>query len=116
MTLPISSVASTDLLDTVRQISQSQKSMESFAPKGIASTKATGEAPSFGDMLSDLLQGVDKVSKKSQADTNAVLTGQSNNIHQAMLSMQESGVAFSLMTEVRNKLVNIYQELMRMQV
>jgi len=38
------------------------------------------------------------------------------NLHQAMISMQEASVSFSLMVEVRNKLVESYQELMRMQI
>ena len=36
--------------------------------------------------------------------------------HKSVIAMQEASVAFSLMVEVRNKLVESYQELMRMQV
>ena len=43
-------------------------------------------------------------------------TGETNNLHQAMIAMQEASVAFSLMVEMRNKLVEGYQEVMRMQV
>ena len=37
-------------------------------------------------------------------------------LHQSVIAMQEAGVAFQLMVEVRNKLVDSYQELMRMPV
>ena len=50
------------------------------------------------------------------AEQAKVLSGESTNLHQAMISIQEAGVAFSLMVEVRNKLVDSYQELMRMQI
>ena len=52
----------------------------------------------------------------AEAAKTAVMTGETNNLHQAMISMQEASVAFQLMVEVRNKLVESYQELMRMQV
>jgi flagellar hook-basal body complex protein FliE len=45
-----------------------------------------------------------------------LLSGQNVSLHQAMISMQEANVSFQLMVEVRNKLLDSYQELMRMQV
>lgn len=111
----INSVQSTDLMDTVRQITQTSKSSVGGA---IGKTDGTNDpkAPSFGEMLSGLIKSVDDKQKVAQADAKDVMTGKSDNIHQAILSMQEAGVAFSLMSEVRNKLVSAYQELMRMQV
>ena len=52
----------------------------------------------------------------SDVERQKVLTGEANNLHQATIAAQEASVAFSLMVEVRNKLVESYQELMRMQV
>jgi flagellar hook-basal body complex protein FliE len=52
----------------------------------------------------------------ADAAKTQVLTGETTNVHQAMIAMQESSVAFGLMVEVRNKLVDSFQELMRMQV
>ena len=54
--------------------------------------------------------------KAADAEKTKLFTGETNNLHQAMISMQEASVAFSLMVEVRNKLVESYQEIMRMQV
>ena len=48
--------------------------------------------------------------------TTQVLMGDSGQLHQSVIAMQEASVAFSLMVQVRNKLVESYQELMRMQV
>ena len=47
---------------------------------------------------------------------NGVLSGQNVSLHQAMIAMQEANVSFQLMVEVRNKLMESYQELMRMQI
>ena len=71
---------------------------------------------SFSDMLGDLVQAVDGKSKAAEAETQKLMLGETNNLHQSMIAMQESGVAFSLLVEVRNKLVESYQELMRLPV
>jgi len=42
--------------------------------------------------------------------------GQSSQLHQSVIAMQEASVSLSLMVQVRNKLVESYQELMRMPV
>ena len=78
----------------------------------------TTSAPSqaFGQMLEGLVSSVSD--KQAQADqlTQKVLLGDSSNLHQSVIAMQEASVSFSMMVQVRNKLVDSYQELMRMQV
>jgi len=70
----------------------------------------------FGSML-DGLVGVVADKQAASADlTKKVLLGDSDQLHQSVIAMQEASVAFTLMVEVRNKLVESYQELMRMQV
>lgn len=91
------------------------------APKGLPGLREAGQAApaanpeGFGQMLDGLVSNV--AAKESQAAdlTRKVLLGDSDQIHQSVIAMQEASVAFSLMVEVRNKLVESYQELMRMQ-
>ena len=73
-------------------------------------------AGGFGQMLDGLVETV--ATKQSDANdiTRKVLLGDSTQLHQSVIAMQEASVAFSMMVEVRNKLVESYQELMRMQV
>jgi flagellar hook-basal body complex protein FliE len=70
----------------------------------------------FSNLLSQAVHEIDGKMQAAKVEQTKVLTGESTNLHQAMISMQEAGVAFSLMVEVRNKLVESYQEMMRMQV
>ena len=70
----------------------------------------------FANYLERAVGDVDAKLHAADAEKTKVLTGESSNLHQAGIAMQEAGVAFSLMVEVRNKLVESYQELMRMQV
>ena len=70
----------------------------------------------FGRMLDGLVATVDGKETQAADLTRRVLLGESDQLHQSVIAMQEASVAFSLMVEVRNKLVESYQELMRMQV
>ena len=71
---------------------------------------------SFSNLLDTAVAEVDGKMRNAASEQAKVLTGETNNLHQAMIAMQEAGTAFSLMVEVRNKLVESYQEIMRMQV
>jgi flagellar hook-basal body complex protein FliE len=70
----------------------------------------------FGQMLDGLVATVSAKQDTAQVMTKKVLLGESDQLHQSVIAMQEASVAFSMMVEVRNKLVESYQELMRMQV
>ena len=88
--------------------------LELTAPGG--STAATSDSSSFQNMLGGFIQ---EVSDKQAAASDAVtglLSGKNVSLHQAMISMEEASVSFQLMVEVRNRLLDSYQELMRMQV
>lgn len=82
------------------------------------SPASAGLAPAggFGRMLDNLVATVDAKQTQANSLTQKVLLGDSDQLHQSVIAMQEAGVSFSLMVEVRNKLIESYQELMRMQV
>lgn len=84
-----------------------------LAPNGLQTSTPTD---GFGKVLDGLIATVDGKQANAQALTKQVLLGDSGQLHQSVIAMQEASVAFSMMVEVRNKLVESYQELMRMQV
>jgi flagellar hook-basal body complex protein FliE len=75
-----------------------------------------GVVPVEIDKFEQFIKGVDRKKKISARETQDLILGRSDNIHEAVVKSQEAGVAFNLMIEVRNKLVESYKELMRMQV
>ena len=78
----------------------------------ITGTRSFDPVEKMGNMVED----VDAAMKAGRAKAHEVLAGESDNLHQSMIAMQEAGVAFNLMLEVRNKMMESYQELMRMSV
>jgi flagellar hook-basal body complex protein FliE len=82
-----------------------------------AALSSTSPAP--GAFESAFNRLVNEVNGKQAAAGDAVaglLGGQNVSLHQAMIAMEEASVSFQLMVEVRNKLLESYQELMRMQI
>jgi flagellar hook-basal body complex protein FliE len=81
------------------------------------------ETPLAGDSattFSDLLRkSVEKVNEHQvQADTavKELLAGRNKNIHETMLSLERADSSLKLMMQVRNKVLEAYKEIMRMQV
>ena len=99
-------------LDFVNQLKPSQETAGPVATPNLGMNRA----PTFGDMIRGLVDHVDAKDKASAEETRKLMTGESDNLHQAMIASQEASVAFSLLVEVRNKLVTAYQELSRMSV
>lgn len=82
---------------------------------GLAVAEAVGK-PKFDNLLEQAVSAVNGKMQAADVEKTKLFTGETDNLHQAMIAMQEASVAFSLMVEVRNKLVEGYQEIMRMQV
>jgi flagellar hook-basal body complex protein FliE len=81
-------------------------------PTGAVGPTGTSFESTLGRMVAD-------VSGQQAAASEAVgglMSGQGIPLHQAVIAMEEASVSFQLMVEVRNKLLESYQELMRMQV
>ncbi len=86
------------------------------SPATTGKTEGLGGAHQFGNLFTKLVDEVDSSRQAAAAETQKIMLGQSDQIHGAMISLQESSLALNLMVEVRNKLVDSYQELMRMPV
>lgn len=83
------------------------------------SPSANEVAPGGSTFASTLGRMVAEVNHQQIAAGDAVnglISGQQVPLHQAVIAMEEANVSFQLMVEVRNKLLESYQELMRMQV
>ncbi|MCB9834125.1 MAG: flagellar hook-basal body complex protein FliE [Planctomycetes bacterium] len=81
-----------------------------------ASGAAEGGTGSFVDVLEGYMRESNDLQNKADAALGDLVAGKSDDVHQVMLAMAKADVSFRMMVEVRNKLVEAYQEVMRMQV
>lgn len=69
---------------------------------------------SFASFLNDALNQVNQDQLTSEAFNKALATGEVQDIHQVMIASQQSLLSLQLTVQVRNKVVEAYQEIMRM--
>ncbi len=70
----------------------------------------------FGDLLKQALQEVNQVSAQAEGEARNLMTGESADMHSAMLAVQKADLSFQMMMAVRSKLIDAYREVMRMQM
>ena len=76
--------------------------------------RSTG--PGFGELLKQAVESVNHMQHESGRLEDAVARGENANIHQAIIAGEKAGLSFRLMMQVRNKLIEAYQEVLRIQV
>ena len=70
----------------------------------------------FGDLLKQALQEVNQASAQADTEARNLMTGESADMHTAMLAVQKADLSFQMMMAVRSKLIDAYREVMRMQM
>lgn len=70
----------------------------------------------FSATLGDAIDRVDGLQKDANKEIASFVAGENENVHEVMIAMNEAELSFQLMTEVRNKMLETYHELMRMQI
>lgn len=74
------------------------------------------EAGAFQSLLSTAVGSVEGVRQSADAQVRRFLSGEGEELHQVMLATQQAELSLELFQQVRNKVVNAYQEVMRMQM
>jgi flagellar hook-basal body complex protein FliE len=78
-------------------------------------TAAKPEGEGFLETLHGALEDVDQLQGQAQAQVSQMLSGTGLDVHKAMIAVEKADLAFQLMLQVRNKIVQAYQEVARMQ-
>lgn len=94
------------------------KSLGSVDPRAVyGTTSATPSVKtSFADQLKNAVADVNDLQTRREDMVEQMVTGQATEVHDVMIAAKESQLAFELLLEIRNKLLESYQEIMRMQV
>lgn len=71
---------------------------------------------SFGDLFAEAISNADALEKKGGLLAEDLATGKLDNIHEIMINTQKSEIAMQLVLQVRNKVLDAYREISRMQI
>jgi len=85
-------------------------------PGAALAGKTEGITVAFGDMLQGYLDQLVSAQAKSNALTTEFVAGGAVDISQVAIAMEESSLAMQLLLEVRNKVLDAYETLLRMPV
>jgi flagellar hook-basal body complex protein FliE len=97
-----------DLLETGKTYSQISK--KRIAPD----TGVAGK--SFGDTLTEAVSKVNEMQQEADIKMQQLATGENTNISEVMIAAEKADIALKLMMSVRSKMIDAYQEIMKMQV
>ena len=81
----------------------------------LAGSQNAGEG-NFVEALADAIGKVEQYRQQAHAGVESFLSGETEDLHQVALQTQQADLAFEMFLQVRNKVVQAYQEVMRMQV
>ncbi|MCB0394104.1 MAG: flagellar hook-basal body complex protein FliE [Bdellovibrionales bacterium] len=70
----------------------------------------------FADTLKSAILDVNKLQQEADFQMQKLATGKTQNVHETMIKAEKADIALRLMIQVRNKLIDAYQEIMKMQV
>ena len=76
----------------------------------------TSDSPSFGQMLQSAFGQVSALQDHSAQMTQAFARGQVSDVHSVMIASEQATMALQLTTQVRNKAIDAYQEIMRITI
>jgi len=84
-------------------------------PVGSPGTAAAG-GKEFKQLLMESLQQVNRLQQEADAKVEDLLTGRSDNVVEVFSAVRKADVAFSLLMEIRNKMLDAYTEIQQMRV
>jgi flagellar hook-basal body complex protein FliE len=86
-----------------------------LTPSGQSPAPVAADGNSFGASLKDLISTVDGSASQANDAVGKMLDG-TGDVHEAMIALQRADVMLQLTVQVRNKLVQAYQDVMRMPI
>ncbi len=94
-------------------VSAGLRIMPADLPSTAASTPAAGK--SFSDAMGEAVGAVDTLNLDARYKVSSLVEGNGADVHDAMIAVEKADLSFQLMLQVRNKVVQAYQQIAGMQ-
>jgi flagellar hook-basal body complex protein FliE len=105
------------LLDARPAPSELQKRSELQKPNELGQTLGETKpvaGPNFAEHLAELVSGIDKTQKTARTQAEEFAVGHTNDIHGTMIAVEQAEISLHMLANVRNRVVDLYREVMRM--
>jgi flagellar hook-basal body complex protein FliE len=84
--------------------------------KSIIDTALRETNAGFGETLTKAIADVNTLQAEAGKAVDKMVTGEATDLHEVMIAAEKARTSFDLLMEVRNKMLDAYREIMRMQV
>jgi flagellar hook-basal body complex protein FliE len=99
------------------EIYKSPSTLDSFGPNKLSKNQNKEiSQSSFGSMLKKAISEVNELHLRADQSVDDLSKGKEIDIHKTIIALEKADVSFRLMMQIRNKAVEAYQEIMRIQV
>lgn len=85
-------------------------------PASVGGSQSAPDGKSFLDVMFDSLNEVNRLQTEADLGVQQLLTGETDNVAEVFAAANKAGIAFDLLMEIRNKLVDAYQEIQQIRV
>lgn len=113
---PIDTIGANFIPAALPAIDPAQTATAAFSPGAFGATTTASAPADFGHWFARQLGEVNGQINQVDHEMQTLALGGTQSLHQFMIHMEESRLSFQLMAQVRNRLLEAYQEVMRMQV
>ena len=106
-------------LMAAKQATPTAQSLQSIQSGALPSLEPAGAGQAngaFGHMVSSGLSAVNGQLLNTQTDLQQLAMGAAPSLHRVMMDLEETRLSFQLLVQVRNRLLEAYQDVMKMQV
>jgi flagellar hook-basal body complex protein FliE len=79
-------------------------------------SKVRKTSTSFSDILKESISKVSELEKEADEQTQKLVKNETQDVHSTMISVQKADLSFQMMMQIRNKIIDAYQEIMKLQV
>lgn len=100
----------------MEKIATSIQNIQSSIQKSISNNDNSTESVSFGEYLNSAIQQVSDLQLESEKLNESMALGLTDNLHQVMIASEKAEMALQFTMQVRNKIMDAYQEIMRMPI
>ena len=83
---------------------------------GSEATRTEKPSTSFSEVLKDSISKVTELEKEANQQTEQLVKMEGQDIHNTLIAVEKADLSFQLMMQIRNKIINAYEEIMKIQV
>ncbi len=98
----------------INGVESGQGLAQTFGGQKAGATESPSE--SFSKVMGDMVAAVNGDQQKADKAIQALATGESRGLHETMIAVEKANVSFQFLAQVKTKVVDAYQEIMRMSV